>query len=81
MSESFPAIIIFYYWNSVPSMYLIVPNSLTDTINHFLCHLVSCAVVPAAYLLPCHQHVLNILYSYTKTRHLYFTPLITTADG
>jgi hypothetical protein len=52
-----------------------------DTINHFLCHLVSCAVVPAAHHFPCHQHVHNILYTYTTnkpTRHHYFTPLIIT---
>jgi hypothetical protein len=52
-----------------------------DTINHFLCHLVSCAVVPAARHFPCHQHVHNILYMHTTnkpTRHHYFTPLIIT---
>jgi hypothetical protein len=69
------------YWNSVLSMYLIVPSSLMDTINHFLCHLVSCALVPAASQFPCHQHVHNIMYTHkTKkpTRHHYFTPLIMT---
>ena len=71
----------FEYWNSVPIMYLIIPISLMDTINHFFCHLVSCAVVPAARQFQCHQHVYNILYTYTTkkpTRHLYFTPLIIT---
>jgi hypothetical protein len=43
--------------------------------------LVSCAVAPAAHKFPCHQHVHNILYTYTTnkpTRHHYFTPLIIT---
>jgi len=62
-------------------MYVVVPSSLMDTINHFLCHLVSYAVVPAACQFPCHPHVHNILYTYTTkkpTRHHYFTPLIIT---
>lgn len=62
-------------------MYLVVPSSLMDTINHFLCHLVSCTVVPAARQFPCHPHVHNVLYTYTTnkpTRHHYFTPLIIT---
>jgi hypothetical protein len=43
--------------------------------------LVFCVVVPAAHQFPCHQHVHNILYTYTTnkpTRDHYFIPLIIT---
>jgi len=62
-------------------MYFIAPSSLMDTINHVLCHLVSCVVVPAARQFPCHQHVHKLLYTYTTnkpTRDYYFVPLIIT---
>lgn len=62
-------------------MYFVVPSSLIDTINHVLCLLVFCVVVPAAHQFPCHQHVHNILYTYTTnkpTRDHYFIPLIIT---
>jgi hypothetical protein len=75
MSKGIPIIIIL---EQCTDYYLIVPSSFLDTINHFLCHLVYCAVVTATRLFSCHQHVHNILYTYTTnkpTRHHYFNPV------